>query len=336
MPTGSEPLIIERVVADSDLDGLIAASILKRAHPNAEVRFSHAAQVRSGSMDAYIDRTTALCDLPFHPACGVHFDHHRTNRAKGEERATFIAAGGIDAWADAPSAARVVYDWYATSLDLQDLAPHMPIIDALDGGGIRLQDFLDDGPLVCFARCLGSGSMNLLHLALDHLASGGVIEGLWEIPEVRAAMNHARSDRGEMEELIRERSSITDRLAVVRLDGQARRPSGYLVTAVLGAECDACCIIHGYVDGSIDDPDRPALGASFYANSFHAHQHDGFDLSTLATSLDVTGGGHANACGCRIQPVDGRGFIEDRTLEPSDVERNLAHWFHLWSQRSHR
>ena len=82
MPTGSEPLIIERVVADSDLDGLIAASILKRAHPNAEVRFSHAAQVRSGSMDAYIDRTTALCDLPFHPACGVHFDHHRTNRAK--------------------------------------------------------------------------------------------------------------------------------------------------------------------------------------------------------------------------------------------------------------
>ena len=166
--------------------------------------------------------------------------------------------------------------------------------------------------------------MNLLHLALDHLASGGVIEGLWEIPEVRAAMNHARSDRGEMEELIRERSSITDRLAVVRLDGQARRPSGYLVTAVLGAECDACCIIHGYIDGSIDDPDRPALGASFYANSFHAHQHDGFDLSTLATSLDVTGGGHANACGCRIQPVDGRGFIEDRTLEPSDVERNLA------------
>ena len=87
--------------------------------------------------------------------------------------------------------------------------------------------------------------------------------------------------------------------------------------------------------GPIDDPAVPHWGPPS-ANSFHAHQHDGFDLSTLATSLDVTGGGHANACGCRIQPVDGRGFIEDRTLESSDVERNLAHWFHLWSQRSHR
>ena len=57
-----------RVLADSDLDGLFGAAVLKAFRPDAEVVFTHAAALRSGLVDHLIDRSTALVDLPFHPA----------------------------------------------------------------------------------------------------------------------------------------------------------------------------------------------------------------------------------------------------------------------------
>jgi hypothetical protein len=97
------------------------------------------------------------------------------------------------------------------------------------------------------------------------------------------------------------------------------RSNGYLVTAWAGENADACCIIHGYADGTIDNPDRPALSASFYANSFIENGQDRYDLSRMATSLDPTGGGHANACGCRVSSAG--------------IESDLQHWLSLWTRR---
>ena len=62
---------ITRVVADSDLDGLMAAAVLKAAKPSIEVYFAHPALIRAGSIDHLIDRNTAICDLPFHENCGL-------------------------------------------------------------------------------------------------------------------------------------------------------------------------------------------------------------------------------------------------------------------------
>ena len=110
-----------------------------------------------------------------------------------------------------------------------------------------------------------------------------------------------------------------DRLAVCRMDETSLRSNGYLVTAWVGEAADACCIVHGYADGSLTTPERPPLGASFYANSFLPNGQGRYDLSRMATSLDPTGGGHANACGCRIQPPG--------------LDANMEHWLDMWSRR---
>ena len=52
----------------------------------------------------------------------------------------------------------------------------------------------------------------------------------------------------------------------------------------------------------------------------------------LATLLDETGGGHANACGCRVQPADGA----NRNLIESDKENNLQKWLELWANRDRK
>ena len=92
-------------------------------------------------------------------------------------------------------------------------------------------------------------------------------------------------------------------------------------------------IIHGYSDTEGDEEKWP-LSASFYSNSF-LHVNGGlFDLTRLATAFDLDGGGHANACGCRIQPLSDFGQLESRDVSHDDVERNIEAWMSKWSQRS--
>mgnify|MGYP003326696410 FL=1 len=110
------------------------------------------------------------------------------------------------------------------------------------------------------------------------------------------------------------------------------RTNGYLVTSTFGDECDACIIVHGFSDGVIGDHSRYPLSASFYCNSF-LHRNQGvFNLTKLAQAFDENGGGHYNACGCRIMPLD-NGKVTKRKVTQCDIDINLEEWLKIWSSR---
>ena len=309
-----------RIIADSDLDGLCAAAVLKAANPSAEVHFAHAALIRSGALDELIDRTTAMVDLPFHPQCGWYLDHHQTNRPNEEEEKLFVEEGGTCHWELTPSAARLAFDVLSPYIDLTHLEEIMPIVDALDSGQIRREDFIEDGPVLQLARSLSLRETEHMHHVLNLFSHGASIAEVLGDEKIKPHIKRARDERIAAQAVVEQHTEIIDRLAICRMDEKGVRSNGYLVTAWAGDRADACCIVHGYADGSIETPDRPALSASFYANSFLKDGQNRFDLSRLATMFDPTGGGHANACGCRIQPPG--------------VEANLEKWIETWKNRS--
>ncbi len=308
-----------RILADSDMDGLFGAAVLKAFRPDAEVVFSHAAELRSGLVDDLIDRTTVLVDLPFHTACGWYVDHHLTNRPSEDEAQRFAASGGLQHWEATPSAARLAYELLVNITDMRHLAPMMPVVDALDSGGITKEAFLADGPLLQLSRTCTSRDPDYMAHLVDLLTSGASMEALVADEVVAARMQAVVEERTRALEHVAQHTTIVDRLAICRFDETPLRSNGYLVTAWAGERADACCIIHGYADGDLSQRTRPPLGASFYANSFLPNGQGRWDLSRMATSLDSTGGGHANACGCRIQPPG--------------LEANMEHWLNMWTQR---
>ena len=316
---------IVRVVADSDLDGLMAAAVLKASKPEIEVHFAHPALLRAGSIDHLIDRQTAICDLPFHEKCGLYLDHHLTNRPSPEEQQEFEDAGGICHWRDTPSAARAAFELMKDQLDLSHLEEVMPIVDALDSGGISLQDFMEDGPVIRLSRSLSLSDVGHMQVVLHQFASGMSMDAILDSHSER--LSKLALEREEHARVVKDCTKIVDGLAICDLSESGLRSNGYLVTALAGPEALACCVIHGYYDGTIENPNRPALGASFYANSFREEENP-YDLSMLATLLDETGGGHANACGCRVQAQDNKNIITE-----SDKEYNLGEWIDLWAKR---
>ena len=318
-------LEIRRIVTDSDLDGVVTAAILGRWWADAEVVFGHPGELRAGLFDDLIDEWTAVCDLPMHPKCGLSIDHHQSNRPGDNESRAMVV------WKDAPSAARIAYELFHKVIDLSDLEDLLDWVDKLDSGSISHEEFLSHAPAVWLSRIVDSGE-EATAWVLEQLKSGVTIEEILADSRISKLVTEKKEELENLNEIILSNMRIQDRIAVVRLDGSGIRSNGYHVTAVAGDRCDACMIIHGDIGANFGDSDKYPVSASFYTNSF-LHRRGGiYDLTALATIFDSNGGGHANACGCRIQPIED-GNVVDRDVSEDDIEKNISEWLKMWSKR---
>ena len=322
-----DPLLldIQRIVTDSDLDGVVTASILRRWWPDSEVIFGHPGELRAGLIDHLMDRKTAVCDLPRHPECGLSIDHHQSNKPLGDED------GVVSVWRATPSAARIAHDLLKDRIDLSDLDDLLDWVDKLDGGGVTREEYLSDTPAIWLGRVIDVSEGTAM-VVLEGLQRGVGIDEILKIPLISSKLEERKRERETLTEIIADRTVIMDRIAIARLDGLGMGSNGYHVTAFAGDSCDACIVIHGEIGASFGDDIGYPVSASFYTNSF-LHRDGGiYDLTALATHFDPDGGGHANACGCRIKPLDD-GKVLDRAVTEADVLENISQWLKLWAER---
>ena len=318
-------LDIQRIVTDSDLDGVVTASILRRWWPDSEVIFGHPGELRAGLMDHLMNRKTAVCDLPRHPECGLSIDHHQSNKPLGDE------GGVVSVWRATPSAARIAHDLLKDRIDLSDLDDLLDWVDKLDGGGVTREEYLSDTPAVWLGRVIDVSEGTAM-VVLEGLQRGVGVDEILKIPLISSKLEERKRERETLTEIIAERTVIMDRIAIARLDGLGMRSNGYHVTAFAGDSCDACIVIHGDIGASFGDDVGYPVSASFYTNSFLHREGGIYDLTGLATHFDPDGGGHANACGCRIKPLE-NGKVIDRAGTEDDVLENISQWLKLWAER---
>ena len=325
MAEGVFELDIRRIVTDSDLDGVVTGAILRRWWTDADVIFGHPGELRAGVFDEVIDRWTAVCDLPMHRDCGLSIDHHQSNKPEGGVGDPMII------WRESPSAARIAYDVFSERVDLSDFEDLLGWVDKLDSGAISREEYLSDNPVLWLSRVIDAGEGVAMKI-LERLQEGDSVDMILSDSGISEIIFDKKREMEVLIESIRNSMLIEDRMAIVRLDGTGIRSNGYQVTAMAGDECDACMVIHGDVGAKFGEGDNYPVSASFYTNSF-LHRSGGiYDLTGLATRFDPDGGGHANACGCRIKPIEGSGVV-DREVSKDDVSRNIAVWLQMWSDR---
>ena len=93
-----------RLVTRSDFDGLVCAILLKHINLVDDILFVHPKDMQDGVIAVGSDDIST--NLPFVEGVHIAFDHHHSETIRNEKRDNHI----IDP--DAPSAARVVYDYY--------------------------------------------------------------------------------------------------------------------------------------------------------------------------------------------------------------------------------
>lgn len=112
-----------RLVTRSDFDGLVCAVLLNELDLIDDIKFVHPKDMQDGKVD--ITPRDITTNLPYVAAAHLAFDHHlsETIRNTGERKNHIIEA-------EAPSAARVVYNYYGGKDGFPTIADDM--MDAVD------------------------------------------------------------------------------------------------------------------------------------------------------------------------------------------------------------
>lgn len=126
-----------RLVTRSDFDGLVCAVLLNELDLIDDIKFVHPKDMQDGKID--ITSRDITTNLPYVAAAHVAFDHHlsETIRNTGERKNHIIDP-------KAPSAARVVYDYYGGKERFKDIADDMmEAVDKADSAQFTREEILD-------------------------------------------------------------------------------------------------------------------------------------------------------------------------------------------------
>lgn len=130
-----------RLITRSDMDGLVSAVLLKELELVDEVTFAHPKDMQDGVIDITKDDITT--NLPYNENVYLSFDHHASEvtRVGGSSK---DVPDNLIIDPNAPSAARVVYDYFGGAERFPSVSEDMMFaVDKADSAAFNRDDILD-------------------------------------------------------------------------------------------------------------------------------------------------------------------------------------------------
>lgn len=125
-----------RLVTRSDMDGLVCAILLNEMNLIDDIKFVHPKDMQDGKIE--IGGRDITTNLPYVPGAHLVFDHHYSETLRNEKHENYI----IDP--DAPSAARVVFDYYGGKARFPGIGDAMmAAVDKADAARFSKEDILE-------------------------------------------------------------------------------------------------------------------------------------------------------------------------------------------------
>jgi nanoRNase/pAp phosphatase (c-di-AMP/oligoRNAs hydrolase) len=138
-PAGADEgvFVTYRLVTRSDFDGLVCAVLLRRLELIDEITFVHPKDVQDGAVE--VTERDILTNLPYAPGAHMVFDHHHSETLRTGGTATNHVIDPA-----APSAARVIYDYFGGSDRFPGISPEiMQAVDRADSAAYDLDEVLE-------------------------------------------------------------------------------------------------------------------------------------------------------------------------------------------------
>lgn len=210
-----------RLVTRSDFDGLVCAVLLKELDMIDDIKFVHPKDMQDGTI--LITGGDITTNLPYVEGVHIAFDHHHSETIRVGEQDNHI----IDP--DAPSAARVVYDYYGgkeafptVSVDMMEAvdkgdAAMFSKEEVINPGGWELMNYLMDSRtgLGRFREFRVSNYQLMMHL-IDYCRTHD-IDDILKLPDVKERVDLYREHEDRFKEQIQRCSTVHGNLVVLDL-----------------------------------------------------------------------------------------------------------------------
>ena len=239
------PTQLYRLVTRSDFDGLVCGMLLREAGLIDDIKFVHPKDMQDGTVP--ITGRDIITNLPYVPGCHLAFDHHSSEVSRN--RAANPANHVIDP--EAPSAARVVYDYFGGAAAFPKIgAELMEAVDKADSAQFTREEVLDPQGWVLLNFLMDSRtglgrfrsfriSNYELMMQLIEQCRHLTVDEVLALPDVRERVDLFLEHRAPFEEQLRRCTSVHGRLALLDLRGEETIYAGnrFMIYALF-PQCD--------------------------------------------------------------------------------------------------
>ncbi len=210
-----------RLITRSDMDGLVCGILLKELDIIEDVTFAHPKDMQDGLID--VGPTDITTNLPYVEGVYMAFDHHASEaeRVKNKPANHIITS-------DAPSAARVVYDYFGGKERFPDVGDDMmAAVDKADAAQFSKEDVLNPQgwELLSFIMDARTGlgrfrdfnisNYQLMMKLIDHCRNHDTIEQILQLPDVKERVDLYFDHQIKAREQIERCAKVYEKLVVL-------------------------------------------------------------------------------------------------------------------------
>jgi hypothetical protein len=232
-----------RLVTRADFDGLVCGGLVTKFEPIDGYLFVEPKFMQDGLVD--IRNGDVITNLPYHPNCTLWFDHHITNTTPDFPQPIVLGKGGFRL---APSAARVVYEYYTevgsrhqatgnskisaeeilSFLGTERMKYLMHEADRIDAGKLEKEDVLNPQGYVLISMTTdgrNAGDERYWLKMIDLLRDTSLEETLAD-PDVAHRCQRIRDEQEKLRAILLARAELRKNVIYVDLRGIKEIPDG--------------------------------------------------------------------------------------------------------------
>ncbi len=126
-----------RLLTRSDFDGLACGALLKDLGLIDSYKFVHPKDMQEGLIE--VTDNDVLANVPYVKGCKMWFDHHVSENSRND-----ISKLEFEGRSEpAPSAARIIYEYYGGDAKLSHFKEMIKFVDKVDSGDLTREEILN-------------------------------------------------------------------------------------------------------------------------------------------------------------------------------------------------
>jgi len=285
------------IITRGDFDGLVCSVLLTEVETVNTIRFAHPREMQQRKVS--VTNQDIIVNLPYHPDCGMWFDHHISEQVRGSKPESFKGAYGL-----APSCARLVYEYYKKP-EWERFHGLLAETDKIDSAQLNLNDILRPEGWVRVSNTVDPRSgfaasreyfLNLVDWIKEH-----TIEEILNLDDVRDRVREYFKQQEEYKKALADKSTLEGGVVITDFRGVRAVPVGsrFLVYAIFPRARVAVRVF----DGPTADMVTIAVG--------HSIINRGCKVDVGNLMAEYGGGGHVGAGTCAVTKENSDQAITD-------------------------
>jgi len=212
-----------RLITRADFDGLACGSILMELGIVDSWKFVHPKDLQDGRIE--VNSNDLLANVPYAPGCGMWFDHHASELERSNPDMT---VEGVRS--PAPSAARIVFEYYGGAGRLPHLEEMVNAVDKVDTAKLTVEDIINPTGWILLGfimdprtglgrhRHFSIGNWELMEELMDACRDYRIDE-LLMLPNVAERIEYYNKQNTEFRKMIIEHSTTKENVIITDLRG---------------------------------------------------------------------------------------------------------------------